>query len=260
MTPDASAPERDHPSTVFASRGSLLAVTASFKPQKNKPVVQMFKSIIMRQLLIAAICATLAGCGSPKPVAYNGIESSSYLRPNPEDDSGNVPYSYSARVNWRAYANVMIEQVAIYQGPDHQFNDLPENDKASLASYMHDQFVEKLATRFHVTNTPGPNTLRIKLTLTGVTKSTPILGTLSKFDLMGGLYNGVQSVRGGEGTFTGAVIYAVEIYDASTAQLLCAYIAKQYPNSLNIGATFGALAAARTGIEKGAEKMVEQLR
>jgi hypothetical protein len=171
-----------------------------------------------------------------------------------------MPYSYSTSVNWQAYSNVIIDQVAVYRGSDNQFGKISEEDKSSLAHYMYAQFVGKLSARFNITSTPGPGTLRIKLTLTGVATTTPVLGTLSRFDLMGALYNGVQSVRGGEGSFTGSVFYVVEIYDASTSQLLSAYIAKQYPNSLNIGASFGALAAARTGIEKGAEKIVEQLR
>jgi len=220
----------------------------------------MFKFMMMRQLLLILVCATLAGCGTAKPVVYNGISSSAYLKPDPEDKSGRKPYSYAISVNWRAYYNVIIDPVTIYQGSDHQFGDMPESDKAALANYMEAQFVEKLATRFHVTTNPAPNTLRVKLTLTGAAKTTPVLGPLSRIDLMGGLYNGVQSVRGGEGTFTGSVIYVAEIYDAATSQLLSAYITKQYPNSLNIGASFGALGAARTGIEKGAEKMVEQLK
>jgi len=220
----------------------------------------MLQVNILGRFSILALLVALAGCGSPKPVAYNGIPSSSYLRPDTTDESGHTPYSYSTSANWRTYHNVILDHVAVYQGTDHQFGDMPEYDKTALASYMQTQFSEKLATKFRVTNDPGPNTLRIKLTLTGAVKTTPVLGPFSRFDMLGLLYNGVQSVRGGEGTFTGSVIYAVEIYDAPTAQLLSAYITKQYPNSMNIGASFGALEAAKTGIEKGAEMMVEQLR
>jgi hypothetical protein len=37
-------------------------------------------------------------------------------------------------------------------------------------------------------------------------------------------------------------------------------VSKQYPNALNVSATIGKLAAARTGIEKGAEELSAQLR
>ena len=79
-----------------------------------------------------------------------------------------------------------------------------------------------------------------------------MLGALSRFDLAGGVDNGVQAVRGGEGALTGSVIDAVEIYDALTRRLLSASISKPYPNPYDLGASMGSLAAARAGLHRGA--------
>ena len=70
---------------------------------------------------------------------------------------------------------------------------------------------------------------------------------------------GVQSVRGGQGAFSGSVSYAVEVYDSGNGRLLKAYVSKQYPNLMNLVAAFGSLGAAKTGIDKGADALVEQL-
>lgn len=218
----------------------------------------MLKSIMMRRVSAVAVCAILAGCGSPEPVAYTGIASSSQLRPDPDNESGHIPYRYSTQVDWRNYTKAMIDRVTVYRGTDNQFGDMSDGDKAALASDMEAQFVEKLSKRFQVTNVPGPNTLRIKLTLTGAA-TTPLLAPATHVDIAGNLYNSVQAVRGGEGLMAGSVIYAVEIYDASNSRLLSAYITKQYPGALNIGASLGSLAAAKTGIEKGADALVAQL-
>lgn len=212
------------------------------------------------QLMGAVLCAALVACGSPEPVAYSGIDSSAKLSVNRQDESGRMPYRYATSVDWRTYKSVIMEPVTIYRGPDNQFGDMSEADKGTLANYMSTQFTEKLRHRFVLTAGPGPDTLRVKLTLTGAATSTPVLSTLSRFDLAGGLYNGVQSIRGGEGMMTGSVIYAVEIHDASTGRLLSAFISKQYPNALNIGASLGSLGAAKTGIEKGAEALVAYLK
>ena len=56
----------------------------------------------------------------------------------------------------------------------------------------------------------------------------------------------------------GSVSYAVEIYDSASDQLLEAFVAKQYPGAYNIGATFGSLGAAHTGIDKGAEALAKR--
>ena len=219
----------------------------------------MRKPALPRQFTMAIFLALLAGCASPDPVAYKGLASSSYLAPNRQDDADRIPYAYSTPVNWRSYSRAIVEPVVLYRGADNQFDDMSEEDRAALAHQMQAKFAEKLASQFQITDRPGPNTLRIKLTLTGAATNTPVLSTFTRFDLTGGLYNGVQAIRGGEGMMSGSVSYAVEIYDATTDRLLDAYVTKQYPGAYNVGATLGSLAAAETGIDKGADALVERM-
>jgi hypothetical protein len=133
-------------------------------------------------------------------------------------------------------------------------------DKTELAHYMHGQLTEKLVSRFSRVSDPSPGTLRLKVTLTGATTNTPVISTFSHLDLAGNLYNGVQAVRGRQGMISGSVTYAVEIHDASTNRLLSAFVAKQYPGAMNIVSSFGSLAAAKTGIDKGVDALVESFK
>ena len=216
-------------------------------------------SIIKNSLIVAGLATTLLGCASVEPVLYTGLSSSNQLERNSQGDTGHIRYSYSPPVNWRKYNRLIIDSVAIYQGPDQQFGDMAAEDKAALAAYMQSQFAEKMKTRFTLTSRPDINTLRLKLTITGVKTNTPVLSTLSRFEVAGGIYNGVQAVRGREGLLTGSVIYAVEIYDATNNRLLRAFVAKQYPSPMNIMASVGSLAASEVGIEKGADELAAQL-
>lgn len=213
-----------------------------------------------RLLVIALLAVAMTGCASTKPVAYSGIASSTVLTTNAKEEAERIPYSYATTVDWRKYTSIIVDPVEIYKGRDQQFEDMSAADKSALASYMQSQFSEKLKTRFAVVNSPARDTLRLKLTLTGANTTTPVLGPLLRFDIAGGLYNGVQAIRGREGAMTGYVIYAVEIFDAQSNRLLKAYITKQYPNAMNVVANFGALTASKTGIDKGADALVEQLR
>jgi hypothetical protein len=206
----------------------------------------------------AAAALTLAACAGVQPVPYTGIASSSQLRQNRDGDS-KVPYQYAAPVAWSRYTQVLVDPVVVYQGNDNQFGDMKGADRDELASYMGKTFAEKLATRFQIAKQPGPDTLRVKLTLTGAEKTTLLVGQFMHFDLAGNLYNGVQSIRGGQGAFSGSVSYAVEIYDSKSGQLLKTFISKQYPNAMNLPAAFGSLSAAKTGLDKGADALVAQL-
>jgi hypothetical protein len=180
------------------------------------------------------------------------------LKPN-TGGPAKIPYAYTTQVNWQTYSKVIIDPVVIYQGADNSFGSMSQPDQTELADYMQTAFSQKLSKRFTVTATPDVNTLRIHLTLTGAAKSVFGLSTLMHADIAGNLYNGVQLVRGGPGAMMGSVLYSVEIYDAQSNQLLESYVAKQYPNSENIMASFGTLAAAKTGIDKGANALVDQL-
>ena len=219
----------------------------------------MLRKNLVPLLFTAAAVLTLTACAGVQPVAYTGISSSTQLTQNRGDDSGKVPYTYTAPVVWSRYTQVLLDPVVVYQGNDNQFGDMKDVDRAALADYMGKTFSEKLATRFSVAKQPGPNTLRVKLTLTGAEKTTMLVGQVMHFDLAGNLYNGVQSIRGGQGAFSGSVSYAVEVYDGASGQLLKAYVSKQYPNAMNLPAAFGSLSAAKTGLDKGADALVAQL-
>ncbi|WP_315719517.1 MULTISPECIES: DUF3313 domain-containing protein [unclassified Bradyrhizobium] len=215
-----------------------------------------FRAVGCLVIVAAGLCA---GCNTVTPVAYSEVASARYLAPNTSDASGRMPYRYAAVAEWRSYDRIMLDPVVVYRGRDHQFADMSDQDKARLALYMRSRFLESLSARFQIVNQRGPNTLRVRLTLTGAVANTPVLGTASRFDLAGAVYNGVQTARDGEGLLTGSVFYAAEIFDAASGRLLKAFVSKQYPAPYDIKASVGALAAAEAGIDKGADALVAQL-
>lgn len=208
---------------------------------------------------IIAVSLALAGCQTAAPSHYRDLDSSAMLAPNSGANAARIPFAYGGNADWTSYTGAMVEPVVIYGGADNQFGDMSEADRKALADYMYARFTQQLATRFARTAQPAPNTLRIRLTLTGAVKNTPVLGTFSRIDVAGLVYNGIQTARDGEGSFTGAVMYAVEIYDARTNRLLSAFVGKQFPKPSDIGASMGDLAAAKAGIDKGAADLAARL-
>ncbi len=206
-----------------------------------------------------AACAALTACASTQPVPYSGVASSGQMRASAHDETGHIPYEYKSAADLRAYSRFTVDPVVVYSGADNQFEDVSEQDRNELARYMQATFSDRLAALARNNAGAQAQALRIKLTLTGAKENTPVLSTLSRFDLLGGPYNAVQAVRGKEGALTGSVSFAVEIYAASTNELLAAYVSKQYPNAWNLGASIGAMSASKTGIDKGADELVAYL-
>ncbi|ATA19199.1 uncharacterized protein DUF3313 [Gibbsiella quercinecans] len=205
--------------------------------------------------LLLSLAILITGCSSNPPVRYTGIDSATKLTANTGDNADRIPYRYAPQVDWQKYNSIIIDPVILYNGADNQFGDMAPAERQQLASYMQKKFAEELRPRFREVSAPAPGTLRLKLTLTGADTTTQVVGTVTKFDLAGGPYNIVQSIRGGQGMFSGSVNYAVEVYDAATNTLLHAYVAKQYPNAMNVSASVGSLSAAEVGIDKGAEEL-----
>lgn len=190
---------------------------------------------------------------------YSGIPSHGHLQPNPGHHADRTPFAFSDKADWHSYRQIIIDPVEIYRGPDADFGKIPPRGQDELARYMRDRFARTLAHDYRIVETPGPDTLHLHLTLTGASVTPPVVGTLTHFDLAGGLYNTVQGVRGKQAMMSGAVVYAVDIRDAQSDRLLHAQVTKQYPGALNIPASFGVLKAAKVGIDKGAKELAGQL-
>lgn len=200
----------------------------------------------------------LAGCATAQPRRYQELPAMQQMQPTGQGDR--IAFRMPEAVRWGRYGSVMVEPVAVYVGQDHQFEDIAAQEKWELAEYMQQEFREVLGRRYQVVSVPRSDTLRVRLTLTGAKPNTAFVSTFTRFDLGGGPYNMVQSLRGKEGAFMGSVMYSVEVYDALTGQLLSAYVAKQFPNAMNVPATIGRLSAAKVGIDKGAEDLAAQTR
>lgn len=203
-------------------------------------------------------CCALAACASRPPDRYTELPITTRLQPTSSDT---MPFAYDQPARWRDYAAIIIDPVAIYSGADHQFGDLSDSDRRELADTMEREFRLALRSRFMLGDSRSvrPGTLRLRLTLTGARSNTAVVSTLTRFDLVGLPYNAVQAWRGKEGIFIGSVSYSVELYDAMSNHLLKAYQARQYPNAMNVSATFGSLGAARTGLKKGAQELLAEL-
>jgi hypothetical protein len=209
---------------------------------------------------LVALTAIVAGCASTDPVAYQGIASSKQLSVNPRNKDGKVPLLYSdSGVNFRTYSAVIVEPVEIYRGRDQQFGSTNDKNKIVLASYMKDTFENRLKSKYTLTSIPGPATLRLRLTLTGAKANAPVISAAAKIMPLGLAVNSVQAARGKEGTLSGSINYSVEVYDSATDKLLLAYVSKQYPGALDVGASLGPLGASKVGIQKGADDLIVKL-
>jgi hypothetical protein len=222
--------------------------------------LSMNKRFALQYLLPVLCIMGLAGCATNTPVQYRHLDSSAQLAPNSQNANKHIPFYYSSPdAQLTAYTQVMLDTVTIYGGEDQQFGRLNEVERQQLADYMQMQFAQALGQKYALTSVPGPNTLRIHLTLTGASASVPVLSTVKQIVPVGAVLGTLKSAADKPSRTLGSVTYAVEIYDSQSDRLLRAFVTKQYPAAENIPASLGALSAAETGIKKGAGALLAQL-
>jgi hypothetical protein len=209
---------------------------------------------------LACLIALQAWCQATHPIAYTGLSSSQFLQPNPQDTTGHLPYVYYAPdTNLANYRAAIFEPVAVYQGADAQLSGLTAEHVQELATYMQTQFQQALAPRFYVATAVGPSVLRLHITLTGASRSIPLLSTASQVVPVGAVLGALRGAHDKERKTLGSVSYAVEVYDSSTNRLLRAFIVYEYPMAEDVKASVGPLGSSEASIRRGASLLVSQL-
>lgn len=207
-------------------------------PASARPRRHLFCAATSSSIIII-ISLALAGCASSTPVAYKGLSSAGQLQPVKDDDA---PFQYrSPTADPRSFSKILIDPVSIYIGEDAQFGSVSQEDRKIIADYMQQKFAERLRSNYRIVERPEAGTMRLHLTLTGIETSTPVISTLSHITPIGLAVNTGLQASNRNGTFFGSVSYAAELSDASTGNLLYAYVTRQTPDALNATASFGYL-------------------
>jgi hypothetical protein len=216
-------------------------------------------SVLVAVLLTCTI-AVQGWCQATHPIAYAGLSSSQYLQTNPQDTTGHLPYVYYApNVDLASYRAAIFEPVTIYQGADAQLGGLTPEHVQELATYMQAQFQQALAPRFYVATAVGPSVLRLHVTLTGASRSVPVLSTAGQVVPVGAVFGVLRGAHDKERKTLGSISYAVEVYDSVTNRLLRAFVVYEYPMAEDLSASVGPLGSSEASIRRGASVLVSQL-
>jgi len=194
----------------------------------------------------------VAGCASQEAKDYSGLASASKLEAQKE---GPAEYMYKAPgVDFKQYSKFIIPPVAIYQGADASFGDVPDTDKQAMADFIRSEFTKVLSEGgYPVVTKPGPGVAKLQFTLAGLELTSPVGATLTHLAPAGIAMNLGKGATKNQGSFMGSVIFAGEIYDSQSDTLLAAFVTKQHASALDYAAITSKLDSAKAGVTGGAE-------
>ena len=196
-----------------------------------------------RSLAIGALATALALGATPAMAqtedhAPVGLKSATKME---QDKPGSESWTYAqSRDVFTKYRTLIVEPTAVYSGPDAQFDGgISTADRSNFAGIVTEQLRSELAKSFPAPATAQADTLRLKVTLLGAEKTKGGLATATRVTPMGFGLSALKSAIGKGGSFTGSVLFAVELYDARTNELLLAAVRRRHPDPLDVPATLG---------------------
>ena len=211
-------------------------------------------------LASSALLIAVPAVAQTKDQAPVSLPSASKMR---QDKPNTESWTYAQPASvFTKYRTVIVEPTAVYRGPDAQFDGVDPADRAKYASTITNELRQELAKTFPSPATPQADTLRVKVTILGATKTKGGIATATRVTPMGFGLSAVKSALGKGGSFTGSLLYAVEVYDARTSELLLAAVRRRTPDPLDVPATVSqeeTVKAVAREFADGARKRLEQL-
>jgi hypothetical protein len=174
------------------------------------------KTLALIPLVVLALAST--GCASPGLERARALPVDSKLQPLPQGTA----YQYiDPRRDFSIYRRLMLEPVAVYAGTDHGFGDVLPADRAALAKAIGPHAARILGGgKVTLADAPGPDVLRLRLTVVGITRSRALLQGVTYVIPIGAALNLAKGASGGGGTFTGSVVLAGEFHDSVSGELV----------------------------------------
>lgn len=212
-------------------------------------------SIAAIAMLVAAPVA--AQTKDHAPVALPSARMMSQDKANTESWTYAQPTSVFTK-----YRTVIVDPTTVYQGPDAQFDGVDPADRQKYAVVITNELRQEIAKTFPAPARPQADTLRLRVTILGATKTKGGIATATRVTPVGFGLSALKSALGKGGTFTGSILYAVELYDARTNQLLLAAVRRRTPDPLDVPATISqteTVKAVAREFADGARKRLESL-
>jgi len=180
-----------------------------------------------------------------------------------QDKAGTESWTYAQPTSrFLRYRTVIVDPTVVYQGPDAQFEGIDPADRAKYAQIITDELRSELVKTFPSPAKPQADTLRLRVTILGAEKTKGGIATATRVTPLGFATSALKSALGKTGSFTGSVLYAVELYDAKTNELLLAAVRRRTPDPLDVPATLSTtdtIKAVARDFANSARRRLEEL-
>ncbi len=185
--------------------------------------------------VLALCCASFAALplAAAAQAPPTELRSASKLTEDAEPDSWTYRNPKADLSKYRAF---LIEPTVVHSDPAASWGGTTPQQRATFAEMLTRDLRDEIGRSYTLAAKPGPGVATMRLTLLGVSTTAPAGAIATRVTPIGIAMNGVKSLRGKPGSFTGSAHLAFELSDSRSGDLLAAAVRRRSPNALDINA------------------------
>ena len=156
--------------------------------------------------------------------------------------------------DWRKYKKIRLDQVTVWMSQkDSQLKDVSPEDRQRLAALLWSNLEEQLKKDYEMTNTLGPDALRIQVAITEADSSNVVLDMVTSVYLPAKVLAGGKSLATGVAAFAGSASAEMRMTDSATGTILLEAVDRR-GGTKNIGGSWSSWHDAEESYRFWAEK------
>jgi hypothetical protein len=215
---------------------------------------------LLRTACALAIVALVGACAptetkqakSMKPSGF--LHDPSQLRPGAPGEA--LLLYRSEGLNLAPYPKMMLDRVEVWD--DARARGELREDKQKLADLLYATVLTRVRSYYVMTQTPGPDTIRVRIGLSEATASSPTMDVLSMMGPVTGTVSEAHEVATGTQAFVGAASAEAEVLDSTTGRVLLAAADRRVGQKAFTGST-GSWSDVQNAFIVWADRLVARL-
>lgn len=198
---------------------------------------------------LAMLVAPATFAGEPK---YSGFLENYYQNLQPGPEGGAKMRWIKPGVEFKKYQKLMLDSVIFYLAPDSEDMGIDANQMKELSDAFNQEIVNALKGKYLLVSDPGPDVVRLKIAITGIKKSKPVVSAVTSVVPVG---IGISLIKKGvTGSYSGSGKTAAEFMalDSMSNEVIVAAVDER---SAGFTERFTTLGAAKDAFKWWAERI-----
>ena len=176
-------------------------------------------------IMLIAFGFLFTGCASTAKMPKSGFLTDYSLLKKNEDPRFVDDWIYVKEgVDWKSYDKIMVERVTYFFNEEADYKGIQAEELTQISEIFNEHYIRVLKYNFILVDEPGPNTLRIRTAITGLTPNEPVTGTLTTVIPVGIVVSAGAKATTGSHIGMGGASGEAEILDSQTGEVLAAGI------------------------------------